>query len=106
MASPTPPEPRDRKAYLDEQLERQKRGEPIDVEWARAEHERLKAEIQTKLAASERRLRWVVLSLAGIMCMLWVAANVIRDGDPKMLAPVAIVVAMAALGIYRQTRRR
>jgi len=106
MAPPTPPpEPRDRKAYLDEQIERQKRGEPIDVEWVSAELERVKVESRTKLAASERRLRWVVLALAGTMCVLWVAANVVRDGDPKMLVPLGVIIAMAAFGIYRSRRR-
>src|SRR4051794_5225854 len=100
MAPPSPPsEPRDRKAYLDEQMERQKRGEPIDVEWVSAELERVKAESKDKLASSERRLRWVVLGLAGTMCVLWVAANVVRDGDAKMLAPLLVIVALAALGV-------
>ena len=33
---PTSPKP-DRQAYLAEQIERQKRGEPVDVEWVKAE---------------------------------------------------------------------
>src|SRR5262245_49305554 len=101
--SPPPLSPRDRKAYLDEQIERQKRGEPIDVDWVRAELERVKAESSTRLAATERRLRWVVLSLAALMCILWVGANVLRDGgDAKMLVPIGVIVALVAFSIYRQ----
>ena len=31
-----PAEPSDREAYLEEQIARQKRGEPVDVDWVRA----------------------------------------------------------------------
>jgi hypothetical protein len=106
MASEPPEPPRDRAAYLEEQIERQKRGESIDVDWVRAELERVKNESQSKLAGSERRLRWLVLALGGLMCALWVAANVMRDGDPKLLAPIAAIVGLGAWGLYRARRRR
>ena len=49
--------PRDRNAYLEEQIQRQQRGEPIDVAWVHAELERVRLESQQKLVNSERRLR-------------------------------------------------
>ena len=41
---PSPPDPTDRKAYLEEQIQRQKRGEPIDVEWVTEELQRVRRE--------------------------------------------------------------
>lgn len=68
----TPDEPRDRHAYLEEQIARQKRGEPIDVEWVQAELGRVRAE-QARMAASVRRnLRMLVLLCATLLLVLWV----------------------------------
>ena len=39
-----PGPPSDRKAYLEEQIQRQKRGEPIDVEWVTEELQRIRRE--------------------------------------------------------------
>ena len=64
-------EPRERRAYLEEQIERQKRGEPIDVEWVRTELARIRAE-QVNLASSmQRNLRLVVIMCAGMLLILW-----------------------------------
>jgi hypothetical protein len=66
-----PAEPRDRQAYLEEQIARQKRGEDIDVEWVRAELARIRAE-QTRVTASvQRNLRLLVLLCAGLLLVLW-----------------------------------
>ena len=63
--------PKDRHAYLEEQIERQKRGEPIDVEWVRTELARIRAE-QVNLASSmQRNLRLVVVLCAGLLLVLW-----------------------------------
>jgi hypothetical protein len=66
-----PREPRDRHAYLEEQIARQKRGEPIDVEWVQAELQRVRAE-QARMAASVRRnLRLLVILCASLLLVLW-----------------------------------
>jgi Flp pilus assembly protein TadB len=67
----SPDEPRDRHAYLEEQIARQKRGEPIDVEWVQAELARVRAE-QARMTASVRRnLRMLVLLCATLLLVLW-----------------------------------
>jgi hypothetical protein len=64
-------EPRDRQAYLDEQIARQKRGEPIDVEWVRAELARIRAEQANVNASMQRNLRLVVIMCALLLLVLW-----------------------------------
>jgi hypothetical protein len=64
-------EPRDRRAYLEEQIARQKRGEPIDVEWVRAELARVRAEQANVSASMQRNLRLVVLLCGGLLLVLW-----------------------------------
>jgi len=54
-------DPRDREAYLEEQIARQKRGEPVDVEWVKAELQRVRANQVATLARTQRRLRLLVL---------------------------------------------
>ncbi|HVU50797.1 MAG TPA: hypothetical protein VHL80_08930 [Polyangia bacterium] len=66
-----PAEPRDRHAYLEEQIARQRRGEPIDVEWVQAELERVRTE-QARMAASvQRNLRMLVVLCATLLLVLW-----------------------------------
>jgi hypothetical protein len=64
-------EPRARRAYLDEQIERQKRGEAIDVEWVRTELARVRAEQANVAASMQRNLRLVVLLCAALLLVLW-----------------------------------
>ena len=91
----TAPGPRDRHAYLEEQIERQKRGEPIDVDWVRAELERVNQESRAKVGASERRLRGLVVVMAVLFGGFWIAGNVVQHNDPKLLAPIGLLVALA-----------
>jgi fatty acid desaturase len=93
--------PRDRHAYLEEQIERQKRGEPIDVAWVRAELERVRKESQQKLATSERRLRWVVVAMAALFAIFWLAGNLLARRDPWAIAPVVLIVGLAVWGLRR-----
>ena len=65
-------EPRDRRAYLEEQIERQKRGEPIDVEWVKTELERVRAEQTSMMASVQRNLRLLVILCAALLLVLWV----------------------------------
>jgi len=64
-------DPSDRKAYLEEQIQRQKRGESIDVEWVAAELERVRREQAARLEASQRNLRWLVVGGAVLMIVMW-----------------------------------
>jgi len=66
-----PADPSDREAYLEEQIARQKRGEPVDVDWVRAELERVRLQQAETLARTQRRLRWLVLVAAVILAILW-----------------------------------
>ena len=66
-----PPEPRDRHAYLEEQIARQKRGEPIDVEWVQAELERVRGEQARMTASVQRNLRLLVVLCATLLLVLW-----------------------------------
>src|SRR5689334_9870894 len=59
-----PPDRKDRKAYLEEQIQKQKRGEPIDVEWATEELQRIRREQVARLESSQRNLRWLVIGTA------------------------------------------
>ena len=63
--------PKDRHAYLEEQIERQKRGEPIDVEWARAELERVRQQQAAVTASMQRNLRLLVVLCAVLLLVLW-----------------------------------
>jgi Flp pilus assembly protein TadB len=97
--------PKDRHAYLEEQIERQKRGEPIDVDWVRAELERVRLESQQKLASSERRLRWLVVAMAGLFVIFWLAGNLVAKKDPWAIAPVALIVVLAVWALRRYRKK-
>jgi hypothetical protein len=64
-------ERRDRRAYLEEQIARQQRGEAIDVEWVRAELARIRTEQANVTASMQRNLRLVVILCAGLLFVLW-----------------------------------
>ncbi len=104
-AMPDEDKPRDRHAYLEEQIERQQRGEPIDVEWVRAELERVKQESRQKVASTEKRLRWLVLFMAVLFAVFWLAGNLVARKDPWAIAPVVLIVGLAVWGL-RMYRRK
>ena len=54
----------DRESYLNEQIARQQRGEPVDLDWVRDELTRVRQQQQEKLATSRRRLWWLVAAMA------------------------------------------
>ena len=64
-------DPSDRKAYLEEQIARKNRGEPIDVEWVAEELQRIRREQMARMQASQRNLRWLVIGSAILMIVLW-----------------------------------
>jgi hypothetical protein len=97
--------PRDRHAYLEEQIERQKRGEPIDVEWVRAELERVRRESLEKVASSQRRLRWLVVAMAALFVVFWVAGNLVAKKDPWAIAPVVLIIGLAVWAVRRYRKQ-
>ena len=101
---PDEDKPRDRHAYLEEQIQRQQRGEPIDVDWVRAEIERVKQESRQKLASTEKRLRWLVLFMAVLFGVFWLAGNLLAHKDPWAIAPAVLIVGLAVWGMrmYRK----
>jgi hypothetical protein len=103
MAEETPPPP-DRHAYLQEQIERQQRGEPIDVAWVRAEYDRVKRETQQKVATSEKRLHWLVVGMLGLFAVFWLAGNLLARRDPWAVAPVLLIVGLAVWAIRRHRK--
>jgi Flp pilus assembly protein TadB len=94
---------RDRQAYLEEQIARQKRGEPVDVEWVRAELERVRREQTARLASSQRNLRVLVAASALLLLVLW-----LRHGgmDPRTMVIALGAVLVAALTAWVLSRRR
>jgi hypothetical protein len=70
-----PPEPKDRQAYLEEQFARQKRGEPIDVEWVQAELARVRKEQARVTASVQRNLRLLVVLCATLLLVLWLKSG-------------------------------
>ncbi len=101
---PDEDKPRDRHAYLEEQIQRQQRGESIDVDWVRAELERVKQESRQKVASTEKRLRWLVLFMAVLFAVFWLAGNLLARRDPWAIAPVVLIVGLAVWGLrmYRK----
>ncbi len=84
------PDPTDRRAYLEEQIARQKRGETIDVEWVKAELERIRKQQAATLAATQRNLRWLVIAAAVVLAVLWVKNGGLAHGGFTTLGLVLI----------------
>lgn len=100
----TTPDPPDRQAYLEEQIERQKRGESIDVEWVRGELERIRLAQAKTLAASQRNLRWLVIVAAALLLVLWFKnGGISRSGGLTTLGLIFIGL-LAAWGLGRKKR--
>jgi hypothetical protein len=99
-----PDEPRDRHAYLEEQIARQKRGETIDVAWVQAELERIRGE-QTRIATSmQRNLKLLVLLFAGLLLVLWFK-NGGFDGRGGVWTLGLIVIGALAAWVLGNRRR-
>ena|SRR5258708_2749976 len=99
-----PEEPRDRHAYLEEQIARQKRGEPIDVEWVQAELARIRTE-QTRMATSvQRNLRMLVFLCAGLLLILWFKSGGL-DGRGGVWTLGLIVIGALAAWVLGKRRR-
>jgi Flp pilus assembly protein TadB len=95
---------RDRQAYLEEQIARQKRGEPVDVAWVRAELERVRREQTTRLAASRRNLRVLVAASAVLLLVLWLRRGGLDPRTTVMVLGAVLVVALTAWAVSRRRR--
>jgi MYXO-CTERM domain-containing protein len=96
------PDPTDRQAYLEEQIQRQKRGEAIDVEWVKAELERTRLQQAATLARTQRNLRWLVVGAAALLVVLWV-----RGGGPaqsRILVPGLVLIGLLTVWVLRRRK--
>jgi hypothetical protein len=101
---PPDPSPADRRAYLEEQIARQARGEPIDVEWVKAELERVRQEQAARLAASQRRLRWLVICAAALLLILWLKNGGLAGTNSYLVLGLIAVGLLASLALVRKRR--
>jgi|KBSMisStaDraftv2_1062788.scaffolds.fasta_scaffold1088922_2 hypothetical protein len=98
-----PPDRKDRKAYLEEQIQRQKRGEPIDVDWVAEELQRVRIEQITRLQASQQNLRWLVIGAAALMLVLWAQKSGMLDRGGYVMFGLMALVVIAAFLLRRGT---
>ena len=104
VAAGGPPDPSDRKAYLEEQIARQKRGEPIDVEWVTEELQRIRREQMARMQASQRNLRWLVIGSAILMIVLWARNGAVLDKGGWVALGLIVIGLFAALALRRGPR--
>jgi hypothetical protein len=95
---------RDRQAYLEEQIEKQKRGEPIDVDWIKNELEHVRKQQADKVASTQRNLRLIVLAGAILLFVLWLKnGGLASPGGTAALGLIAIgLFAVLMLGRKRR----
>jgi hypothetical protein len=95
----------ERQAYLDEQIARQKRGEPIDVDWIKNELEQVRREQAEKVASTQRNLRWIVVAGAALLFVLWLKnGGLASPGGTAALGLIVIGLFMAIV-VGRRRRR-
>ena len=99
-----PPDKTDRKAYLEEQIQRQKRGEPIDVEWVAEELQRIRREQIARIHTSQRNLRWIVTGAAILMLVLWARNGGLLDGGGFVTLGLVVIGLLAAFALRRGPR--
>jgi hypothetical protein len=95
---------RDRRAYLEEQIARQARGEPIDVEWVRAERERVRDELAAVEARTRRNLTWLTIATAALLLVLAVRAGVLGQRGGVLGLGLILIGALSAWGLSRRRR--
>ena len=96
-----PPDKSDRKAYLEEQIKRKERGEPIDVEWVAEELQRIRREQIARLQASQRNLRWLVIGAAILMAVLWARNGGMLDRGGLVALGLIVIGLFAAFALRR-----
>ena len=103
--APSPPPPADksdRHAYLEEQIEKQKRGEPIDVEWVKEELRRVRLEQTSRLEALQRNLRWLVIGTALILIVMWARNGATLDQTGFVTLGLIVVGLLAVFMVRRR----
>jgi len=96
--------PEDRQAYLEEQIQRQKRGETIDVEWVKAELERIRRQQTATLASTQRNLRWLVIGAATALAILWVKSGGLSRGGGLFTLGLILIGLLTAWGLGRRRK--
>src|SRR3954469_8161434 len=98
------PDKTNRKAYLEEQIQRQKRGEPIDVAWVTEELQRVRHEQVARMQASQRNLRWLVLGSATLMIVLWARNGAVLDKGGYVALGLIVIGLFAVIALRRGPR--
>ena len=96
--------PEDRQAYLEEQIQRQKRGETIDVEWVKAELERIRRQQTATLVSTQRNLRWLVIGAATVLAILWVKSGGLSRGGGLFTLGLILIGLLTAWGLGRRRK--
>lgn len=99
-----PTGPEDRQAYLEEQIQRQKRGETIDVEWVKAELERVRRQQAATLASTQRNLRWLVIGAATVLGILWIKNGGLSRSGGLFTLGLILIGLLTAWGLGRRRR--
>jgi hypothetical protein len=97
-------DPAERQAYLEEQIQRQKRGEPIDVEWVKAELERIRRQQAATLVATQRNLRWLVIGAATVLGVLWIKSGGLSRGSGLFTLGLILIGLLTAWGLGRRRK--
>jgi hypothetical protein len=99
-----PDSPPDRRAYLEEQIQRQKRGEAIDVEWVRAELERVRRQQVAHRMATQRNLLRLTIVSAVLLLVLWIRGGGLRQPNGVVYLGL-ILVGVLALWAFGRRRK-
>ena len=102
--TPDPSGPEGRQAYLEEQIKRQKRGEPIDVEWVKAELERIRRQQKATLVSTQRNLRWLVIGAATVLGILWIKNGGLSRGGGFLTLGLILIGLLTAWGLGRRRK--
>jgi hypothetical protein len=95
------PDKGDRKAYLEEQIRRKERGEPIDVEWVAEELQRVRREQTARMQESQRNMRWLVIAAAALLLVLWAQKSGMLDRGGYVMIGLMALIVMTALVLRR-----
>jgi hypothetical protein len=96
------PDKTDRKAYLEDQIQKQKRGEPIDVEWVTEELQRVRREQLARIESSQRNLRWLVIGAAVILIVMWARNGAALDQGGFVTLGLIVIGLLAAFVLRRR----
>jgi len=96
------PDKTNRKAYLEDQIQKQKRGEPIDVEWVTEELQRVRREQLARIESSQRNLRWLVIGAALILIVMWARNGAALDQGGFVTLGLIVIGLLAAFMVRRR----